>query len=66
MATPWKALIVKLTVWLAAEIVLNLIGLDNLADYSEFVFERDRVVTSHLPVATTLVVAQPQAALPLA
>lgn len=31
--------ITKLTIWLVAEIILNAIGLDDLADYSEFVFE---------------------------
>lgn len=31
--------ITKMTIWLIAEIILNLIGLDDLADYSEFVFE---------------------------
>jgi short-subunit dehydrogenase len=30
----------KVIVWLAAEIILNCVGLDDLADYSEFVFER--------------------------
>ena len=31
----------KTGVWLAAEIWLNLIGLDNIADYSEFIFAQD-------------------------
>lgn len=31
--------ITKMTIWLVAEIILNIIGLDDLADYSEFVFE---------------------------
>lgn len=30
-------------VWLAAEIILNFVGLDDLADYSEFVFERNTI-----------------------
>lgn len=29
----------KIIIWLTAEIILNLIGLDDLADYSEFIFE---------------------------
>ncbi|AFZ36462.1 hypothetical protein Sta7437_2943 [Stanieria cyanosphaera PCC 7437] len=29
----------KIFIWLTAEIFLNLIGLDDLADYSEFIFE---------------------------
>jgi hypothetical protein len=30
-------------VWLVAEIILNLLGLDNLADYGEFVFDKDAI-----------------------
>ncbi len=36
----WQKLLVKMSFWLAAEIFLNLIGIDDLADYSEFVFEK--------------------------
>lgn len=36
-----KKLLAKMLVWLAAEILLNFLGLDNLADYGEFVFERN-------------------------
>ncbi|MGV2830951.1 hypothetical protein [Myxosarcina sp. GI1(2024)] len=39
--TIWKQVCYKSGVWLAAEIWLNLIGLDNIADYSEFVFAED-------------------------
>ena len=34
-----EKLLAKVLLWLAAEVVLNLVGLDDLADYSEFVFE---------------------------
>jgi hypothetical protein len=37
----WKQVVYKTGIWLAAEIWLNLIGLDNIADYSEFVFAQD-------------------------
>lgn len=36
MSVQWKKLLVKTIVWLAAEIFLNLSGLDSLADYGEF------------------------------
>jgi hypothetical protein len=36
MSAPWKTLIVETTFWIAAEVLLNVTGLDNLADYSEF------------------------------
>ncbi len=41
-------LLAKAIVWLAAEIILNLLGLDNLADYSEFIYEQDIVMLSNL------------------
>ena len=34
-----KNLLVKTAVWLVAEILLNFPGVDNLGDYSEFIFE---------------------------
>lgn len=40
MKRQWQTLAAKTVFWLTAEIVLNLVGLDNLADYSEFVFGR--------------------------
>lgn len=39
MNVRWRKLLVKTSFWLATEIILNLIGIDDLADYSEFVFE---------------------------
>ncbi len=33
--------IVKIVIWLATEILLNFLGIDDLADYSEFVFENN-------------------------
>ena len=39
--TIWKKVAYKTGVWLAAEIWLNVIGLDNIADYSEFIFAQD-------------------------
>jgi predicted small integral membrane protein len=34
-----KGTVKKMITWIVAEVVLNAVGLDNLADYSEFVFE---------------------------
>lgn len=47
MNVRWKKFFFKLTFWLAMEICLNLLGLDDIADYSEFVFERNLVVYSN-------------------
>ncbi|MEQ8467492.1 hypothetical protein [Coleofasciculus sp. E1-EBD-02] len=41
MQIHWKKLVFTTTLWLVTEIILNLLGLDNLADYSEFVFGRN-------------------------
>ncbi|WP_083305126.1 hypothetical protein [Moorena producens] len=30
----------KIIVWLITEIILNVLGIDDLADYSEFIFEK--------------------------
>ena len=39
MKVKWSELFIKIVVWLSAEIFLTALGLDNLADYSEFVFQ---------------------------
>lgn len=36
----WKNFLVKTTLWFIAEIWLGYVGMDDLADYSEFIFER--------------------------
>lgn len=41
MVIRWKNLVNRTGFWLATEIWLNLLGLDNLADYSEFLFGQD-------------------------
>lgn len=46
-----KKSVVKIMIWLAAEIMLNLAGLDDLADYSEFVFERSVVTYNYIKLA---------------
>jgi hypothetical protein len=48
MKVEWKKMVVKVTVWVVAEIILNLIGLDNLANYTEFVYEQDMVILTDL------------------
>ncbi len=42
----WDKLLLKLTVWLALEVVLNLMGLDDMADYSEFIFTQGNTAIS--------------------
>ena len=55
MKARWKRLVLEITVWLVAEIVLNLLGLDNLADYSEFIFQsKFLLVSNSLELSTTI------------
>jgi hypothetical protein len=39
MKVKWRKLFVETSAWVTAEVMLNVVGLDNLADYSEFVFQ---------------------------
>ncbi len=38
----WEKNVLKVSIWLFAEILLTFLGIDDLADYSEFVFEKTR------------------------
>ncbi len=40
----WQRFLMNGTVWLTAEIVLGLIGLDHLADYGEFLQVREELL----------------------
>jgi hypothetical protein len=39
MNTTWKRLLQKTAIWLLVEVMMNLTGLDTLADFSEFLFD---------------------------
>ncbi|MDJ0568529.1 MAG: hypothetical protein QNJ53_05735 [Pleurocapsa sp. MO_192.B19] len=45
MKIQWKKLWVKTLLWLGAEILLTSIGLDDLADYSEFLCQQKEVAS---------------------
>ena len=47
MKVKWKTLLFRASVWLTVEISLNLLGLDSLADYSEFVFDRNQIALTN-------------------
>ncbi len=51
MNVRWKLLLIKGIIWLASEILLTLVGLDDLADYSEVVFEKNILYLSPTFVA---------------
>ncbi len=44
MKVKWRKLIANILIWAIAEVALNFIGLDTLADYGEFVFDQHKVV----------------------
>ena len=44
MKRQWNRVWVKAATWLLVEFILNLSGLDTLADYSEFVFEQQVMI----------------------
>ena len=44
----WKTLLVRITLWLAIEIWLNFLGLDEVADYSEFISDKHLALLSLL------------------
>ena len=46
MVCKWQTLCSKTLIWLVVEILLTLTGMDDLADYSEFVFKLDRSYSS--------------------
>ena len=53
MNTQWHKILIKITFWLILEILLNVLGLDSLADYSEFIFEgHDMAVNNYASQVT--------------
>ena len=57
MKIHYHELLLKLTIWLVVEIVLNLMGLDDMADYSEFVFTNRNTATVSLNSYVTSIIA---------
>jgi hypothetical protein len=53
MNARWNTILVKAVVWLAGEILLGCMGLDTLADYSEFLLEHQ----VHLEQRDVIVIA---------
>lgn len=55
MKMQWQRIWLKAAFWLLTEIILNLIGLDNLADYSEFIFEQEVTIALRQPQMAVVV-----------
>ncbi len=65
MKTQWQKVWVKAIAWLVVEIVLNVLGLDNLADYSEFIFEKEAAIaTSQSQATIAMLSSRPQFEIP--
>ena len=45
MNSQWRHSILKIGIWVIVEILLNLLNLDTLGDYSEFIFEQKHHLT---------------------
>ncbi|GAB4527351.1 MAG: hypothetical protein Tsb0014_08030 [Pleurocapsa sp.] len=58
MKIKWHKLIANLLIWAISEITLNFIGLDTLADYSEFIFEKHPVIEVNYTIPTPPVFIQ--------
>lgn len=57
MKIQWTKLIFKTVIWFATELTLTCLGLDDLADYTEFVFQNrgDLTIAVSSSDITTLV-----------
>ncbi|WP_250122955.1 hypothetical protein [Chroococcidiopsis sp. CCMEE 29] len=56
MKRQWKNVFVKIALSLLIDVALNLLGLDDLADYSQFIFEQETF--AHSQSATCVVLCQ--------
>ncbi|MBE9044827.1 hypothetical protein IQ255_10475 [Pleurocapsales cyanobacterium LEGE 10410] len=51
MEIKWNKLIANIAVWTVAEITLNAIGLDTIADYSEFLTSKHQTIVIEQAIA---------------
>ena len=51
MKIQWHKLVLKVLLWMSVEVVFNFIGIDDLADYSEFLLMPKVIVKSERSVA---------------
>lgn len=56
MSTQVKTRMLKIAVWLVAEITLNLLNMDTVADYGEFVLGQEVAMTHLIRPSVTLCV----------
>lgn len=56
MKKQWRQSLFRIVLWISAEILLNLLNLDTLSDYSEFLFEKPFLLLTQ----PRIVLSQPQ------
>ncbi|MGK7879648.1 MAG: hypothetical protein AB4060_06055 [Crocosphaera sp.] len=44
MKVYWRKLLVQASLWMTSKILLNFLGLDNIADYSEFLLKQKATI----------------------
>ena len=44
MKVYWRKLFIEASLWMTSEILLNFLGLDNIADYSEFLLKQKEII----------------------
>lgn len=50
MKLRWKTLFVQVVVWAVSEVALTCAGMDDLADYSEFILDRKQALIEAISV----------------
>ena len=58
MNTPWGKIVFKILCWLFLEVVFNLIGIDDLVDYSEFLLTQNYGLKMKMVNLSELVIVQ--------
>lgn len=53
MDIKWKKLIFKVGVWIALEVVFSYLGVDTIADYAEYIFDRNLITAMLLKVSSS-------------
>lgn len=53
MKLRWKTLLVQVAIWAVSEVALTCVGLDDLADYSEFILDRKHALLEAIAESTS-------------
>ncbi len=55
MKTNWRKIIIEIAIWLFTEVLLNLAGMDDLGNYSEFIFAHKNIWISNPTYITAMI-----------